>query len=152
LPLNLLEPTKAKERLLRETYALFFNMVREALGYVGDVKSRAELHEKTYEKFRGRYDVASQLIIEATSYAWSVRKNVDEDIGKCVVRFDRRLFSFKETKRGNPVLSLRLIHERIGIPISRDGAYRRLQQHFSRWMEGDEHYYEAKPQFSCCSL
>jgi len=101
-------------------------MVHEALGHVGDVRSRAELHSETYDEFRGKYDVASQLIIEATSYAWSVKKT---RIGKCVVRFDRRLFSFKETGRGNPVLSLRLNKARIGLPISQDGAYRRLQEH-----------------------
>ena len=129
LPLNLLKPTKRKERLLRETYRTFFSMVREALGHVGDVRSRAELHSETYDKFRGKYEVASQLIIEATSYAWSVRKTVEGRIGKCVVRFDRRLFSFKETGRGNPVLSLRLNKARIGLPISQDGAYRRLQEH-----------------------
>ena len=129
LPLNLLKPTKRKERLLRETYRTFFSMVREALGHVGDVRSRAELHSETYGKFRGKYDVASQLIIEATSYAWSVRKTAKGRIGKCVVRFDRRLFSFKETGRGNPVLSLRLNKARIGLPINQDGAYQRLQEH-----------------------
>jgi IS605 OrfB family transposase len=129
LPLNLLQPTRAKERLLKQTYEAFFSMVKEALGCVSDVGSRAELHNKTYEKFRGKYDVASQLVIEATSYAWSMRKTLDEDIGKCVVRFDKRLFSFKQTNRGNPVLSLRLNHERIGFPISQDGAYQRLQMH-----------------------
>jgi len=127
LHLNLLKPTKAKKRLLRQTYKIFFSIVKDALGYVGDVKSRAQLHEKTYYKFRGKYDVASQLVKEATSYAWSIRKNVDEEIDKCVVRFDRRLFSFKQTNRGNPVLSLRLNRERIGLPISRDRAYQRLQ-------------------------
>jgi len=129
LHLNLLKPTKAKKRLLRQTYKSFLSIVKDALGYVGDVKSRAQLHEETYYKFRGKYDVASQLAIEATSYAWSIRKTVEEAVGKCVVRFDRRLFSFKQTKRGNPVLSLRLNRERIGLPISRDRAYQRLQTH-----------------------
>ncbi len=115
--------------MLRETYASFFSIVREALAHVGDVRSRAQLHEKTYCRFRGRYDVASQLIIEATSYAWSIRKTVDEDIGKCIVRFDKRLFSFKQSKRGNPILSIRLCRKRVGLPIRQDGAYQRLQQH-----------------------
>jgi hypothetical protein len=48
LPLNLLKPTKAKERLLRETYREFFCVVNDALGFVGDAASRAELHAKTY--------------------------------------------------------------------------------------------------------
>jgi len=129
LPLNLLEPTKAKERLLRETYLSFFGMVEEALNRLDGVKSRAELHNETYEDFRGKYRVASQLAIEAASYAWSIRRTVDKGIGKCVVRFDGRLFSFQETRKGNPVLSLRLNHSRIGLPISRDGAYRRLREH-----------------------
>lgn len=129
MPLNLLEPTRTKEKLLRETYASFLGIVKEALGFLGGVKSRAELHKRTYDVFRGKYDVASQLAIEATSYAWSIRKTADEDVGKCVVRFDKRLFSLKETKRGNPALSLRLNDKRVGIPIRQDGAYRRLQQH-----------------------
>jgi len=129
LPLNLLKPTKAKERLLRETYREFFCVVNDALGFVGDAASRAELHAKTYEKFTGRGNVASQLIIEATSTAWNIRRTVNADISKCIVRFDRRLFSFKQTKRGNPALSLRLNRERIGVPLRQDGAYQRLQQH-----------------------
>ncbi len=50
----------------------------------------------------------------------------------CVVRFDARLFSFKETKRGNPVLTLRAATKRIALLVSRDGAYQRLQAHFSQ--------------------
>ncbi|MEM4157382.1 MAG: transposase [Candidatus Methanomethylicaceae archaeon] len=127
--LNVLEPTKAKKRLLKETYQTFLNIVNDALGFLDGVKSRGELHEATYSTFMKEHHVASQLVIEATSYAWSIRKNINGNVRKCVVRFDRRLFSFKETRRGNPVLSLRLKHERIGLPISRDGAYNRLQEH-----------------------
>jgi len=63
LPLNLLQSTKAKRRLLRETYRTFFSIVKEALNHIGDVGSRAQLHRETYERFRGRYGVASQLVI-----------------------------------------------------------------------------------------
>ncbi len=59
--------------------------MREVLDYVGDIRSRAELYNKAYGKFRGKYDAASQLIIEATSYAWSIRKIV-EDAGKYIVK------------------------------------------------------------------
>ena len=48
---------------------------------------------------------------------------------RCVVRFDKRLFSSSETKRGNPVVSLRTNQERIAIPINRDGAYKRFLEH-----------------------
>jgi len=126
---NLLEPTRVKERLLRETYKTFFYIIKEALDHLDGVRSRAELHERTYEKFKDKYRVASQLVIEATSYAWSSRKTINEKPKKCIVRFDRRLFSFKKTKRNNPVLSLRLNRSRVAIPISQDGAHKRLQQH-----------------------
>ncbi|MBM5804645.1 MAG: hypothetical protein FJZ49_01000 [Candidatus Verstraetearchaeota archaeon] len=84
--------------------------MHETLSHAGGVKSRAELHAETYRGFRDKYSVASQLVIEAISYAWSVRKTVKRGIRKCIVRFDKRLFSlrlsFRGTKRGNPVLSL----------------------------------------------
>jgi len=129
LVLNVLEPTGAKKKLLRETYRTFFSIVKEALGFLDGVKGRRQLHGMTYGTFMDEHRVASQLVIEATSHAWSIRKTIGEGIHKCVVRFDQRLFSFKETKRGNPVLSLRLNHERIGLPIRQDGAYKRLQGH-----------------------
>ncbi|WXG42768.1 MAG: hypothetical protein WED04_01490 [Promethearchaeati archaeon SRVP18_Atabeyarchaeia-1] len=134
LPLNLLEPTEAKRRMLKQTYTTFLATVKEALSYLGGAKSRADLHHKTYTALRGRHQVASQLIIEATSYAWSARKTISGGsvVEKCVVRFDARLFSFRETRRGNPVLTLRASNKRIGLPISRDGAYQRLQEHLTQ--------------------
>jgi len=49
--------------MLREKYASFLSIVKEALGYLGEVKSRAELHEKTYHLFTDNYGVPSQLAI-----------------------------------------------------------------------------------------
>ena len=129
LVLNVLDPTKAKKRLLRETYQTFFGIVKEALKASNAVRSRRQLHETTYVRFMDEHHVASQLMIEASSYAWSQRETINGDVHKCVVRFDQRLFSFKETRRRNPALSLRLNHKRIGLPISRDGSYQRLQEH-----------------------
>ncbi|WXG44841.1 MAG: hypothetical protein WED04_12560 [Promethearchaeati archaeon SRVP18_Atabeyarchaeia-1] len=130
LPLNLLEPTEAKRRMLKQTYTTILSIVKEALDCLGGAKSRGQLHNKTYKALRGRHQVASQLVVEATSYAWSERKTIRRAgrVEKCVVRFDARLFSFKKTKRGNPVLTLRASNKRIGLPISRDGAYQRLRQ------------------------
>ncbi|MGQ9469818.1 MAG: RNA-guided endonuclease TnpB family protein, partial [Nitrososphaerales archaeon] len=132
LVLNVLEPTKAKKRLLRESYQTFFCIVREALRASNGVRSRTELHESTYRAFMNGQCVASQLVIEATSYAWSNRRIIKGKPNKCVVRFDKRLFSFKRTKRGNPVLSLRLSHIRTGLPISQDGAYQKVQEHLKQ--------------------
>jgi hypothetical protein len=116
LVLNLLEPTKGKKRALRETYRTFFSIVKQALKASNAVRNRGQLHQTTYWAFMNDYHVASQLVIEATSYAWNQRKTVNGDVHKCVVRFDGRLFSFKETKRGNSVLSLHMNRKRIGLP------------------------------------
>lgn len=129
LPLNLLQPTKVKRKLLEETYRTFLSMVRELLPLARRAKTSTQLHHETYKEFRGKYGIASQLVIEARRYAWNHRKTIKETLSKCIVRFDRRLFSFQQTKRENPVLTVRTNHQRIGIPISQDGAYQRLQQH-----------------------
>jgi IS605 OrfB family transposase len=135
LPLNLLKPTSVKKNILRKTYATFLSVVREVLSSVDGVTGRGQLHRKTYMKLKDKYNIASQLLIEATSYAWSARKTVDGDVRQCVVRFDKRLFSFSETNRGNPVLTLRTNDQRIGLPLSRDGAYHRLQVHMASGWE-----------------
>jgi putative transposase len=135
LPLNLLEPTRKKRGLLRKTYSTYLGIVKEALCSLDGVKSRAELHSKTYPRLRAEHNIASQLVIEATSHAWSIRKTAGKNVERCIARFDARLFSFKQTKRGNPVLSLRANTARIGLPVSNDGAYRRLQTHLAQgWM------------------
>jgi len=132
LPLNLLQPTKAKRSLLKETYRVFFQMVIELLPLARRAKERTQFQRENYEKLRGKYGVASQLVLEAVFYAWNHRKTIDGEMHKCIVQFDHRLFSFRETKRNNPVLSLRAKHERMAIPISRDGAYRRVQEHIEK--------------------
>jgi IS605 OrfB family transposase len=132
LPLNLLEPTRKKRGMLRKTYTTYLGIVREALCSLDGVESRAELHGKTYARIRAEHQAASQLIIEATSHAWSIRKTAGKGVERCVVRYDARLFSFKTTRRRNPVLSLRANNSRIGLPLSRDGAYQRLQTHLAQ--------------------
>jgi IS605 OrfB family transposase len=132
LPLNLLEPTRKKRRMLSKTYSTYLAIVKEALCSLDGVKSRAALHSKTYARLRAEHQVASQLVIEATSHAWRIGRTAGSDVMRCVVRYDTRLFSFKETKRKNPVLSLRANNRRIGLPLSRDGAYQRLQAHLAQ--------------------
>lgn len=129
LVLNTLPLTEVKRAKLRETYNSFLQMVRECFGLVktGKVKSGVELHSLTYYEHRQRFDVAAQLVCEARRYAWGVRKT--DQINRVIVRFDRRLFSIKATRRGNPTLSVRANHERMGLPIAQDGTWRRLQIH-----------------------
>jgi hypothetical protein len=90
---------------------------------------------KTYRSLRSRYGgVASQLVIEATSQAWAMRRNKNRSVKRCAIRFDWRLFRICKTERGNPLISLRGSHVRIGLPISVNGAYTRLREHLeSSW-------------------
>jgi len=81
LSLNLLQPTKAKQRLLKETYRTFFRMVEELLPLARRAKRRAQLQRESYENLRSRYGVASQLVLEAIFHAWSHRKTIN---GKCI--------------------------------------------------------------------
>ena len=135
LKLNLLEPTKHKRKLLLDCYNTFNRMVLEIL----EIKksnhnlSRKDIQKLIYNSFREKYKIASQLVIEAKTYAWNVRKQRMPK--KVVVRFDKRLFSFRKTKRDNPVLSLRLNSKRIAIPIRQDGAYKRLIEHIENGWE-----------------
>lgn len=130
LVLNMLPLTKKKRVGLRETYRSFLQMVQECFVLVrtGKVESDIELHRLTYGEHRKRFGVAAQLVCEARRYAWGVRKTADQ-INRVVVRFDKRLFSLRTTRRGNPALSVRANSERIGLPIALDGAWRRLQTH-----------------------
>ncbi|MFQ6076400.1 MAG: hypothetical protein ACE5Z5_09755 [Candidatus Bathyarchaeia archaeon] len=59
LPLNILQPTKVKDRMLGDTYRTFFSMVEEALQALDGVRSRGQLHKETYERLVDRYGVAS---------------------------------------------------------------------------------------------
>ena len=130
LAINTLPLTEIKRAKLRETYISFLEMAGACFALVkaGKVKSGIELHRLTYYKNRRQFDVAAQLVCEARRYAWGVRKTADQ-INRVVVRFDKRLFSLKATRHGNPALSVRVNSERIGLPVAQDGAWRRLQAH-----------------------
>jgi len=94
-------------------------------------RTRGQLHFLTYKEFRIKFPVASQLIIEATSYAWS-RRNSERRTNNVAVRFDLRLHSFRQTRKGRPILALRLNYERVLLPLAIDGAYSRLLGHLQR--------------------
>ena len=64
-----------------------------------------KLHHETYERFRGTYEIASQLVIEARRYAWNHRKTIEDKSSKCVVRFDKQPFRFQTTREGTKFLA-----------------------------------------------
>jgi len=133
LPINTLVPTTTKNRKLRETYQTFRTIAIEARQITKQhhLQSRRELHVLTYKAFRTKFPIASQLVIEATSHAWS-RRNSERRTDNVVVRFDLRLHSFRRTWKGTPILALRLNHERIFLPLAKDGSYSRLLEHLKK--------------------
>lgn len=123
--------SRRKVRCLRETYRTVHAIYSESIAALGGAGSRKQLHEATYRKFRDKHRIASQLVIEATSQAWNNRRTMrGREPKKTIVRFDQRLFSFGETRRGNPTVNLRTNHERIGIPIAK-GASLYLKKHLT---------------------
>ena len=129
LQLNLAPLTNTKRRKLQETYVSFKDIAFSTFQKIQTSKPRTytALHHAVYRDNRRR-EIASQLVEEAQRYAWQRRKITDR-IVKPTVRFDKRLFSWSRTRRGHPVLSVRCNSERLGLPIQRDGAYRRLLEH-----------------------
>jgi len=136
LVLNTLPLTEVKRAKLRETYCSFIQMARECFELVKARKvwSGVELHRLIYKEHRQRFGAAAQLVCEAQRYAWGVRKTANQ-INRVVVRFDRRLFGLKTTRRGNPALSIRTNSERVGLPIAQDGAWQRLKAHLDAGWE-----------------
>ncbi|MFQ6137180.1 MAG: hypothetical protein ACE5PM_08380, partial [Candidatus Hydrothermarchaeales archaeon] len=118
LGFNVLEPTKVKQNALSQTYDVYFGMVEELGGYIQEnIPTRKEVHESFYYPFRG-LGIPAQLVISARVYAWNQRRRNGSKNKKVTVRFDRRLHSFKQSKRGNPILSVRCLNTRIGVPIA----------------------------------
>ncbi|MDI6807075.1 MAG: hypothetical protein QMD14_04705, partial [Candidatus Aenigmarchaeota archaeon] len=132
LSLNMLPLTNIKQKTLSQTYNSYFELVNRTL----EVKrknpklTQVQLHHLTYNTFRKQYKLPAQLIVSARVNAWNIRKQKGVRKRVCV-RFDKRLFSFKKTKRNNPILSIRCNNSRIGLPIAQDGAYQRFQQHLN---------------------
>jgi putative transposase len=114
--------------LLKETYQEFLTMIEEHKKVTGRASTNNELHHMTYKTMREKYkDTAAQLIEQARTIAWKNRKQGKPK--KCIVRFDKRLFSMAETKRGNPILSLRLTKRRMGLPVV---LYQRIREHIAQ--------------------
>jgi IS605 OrfB family transposase len=121
--------TKRKIHKLADTYSAFHTIVSNTRETINSSKARTytQLHHLVYARNR-LTSIASQLIEEAQRYAWQ-RRRICERIRNPTIRFDKRLFSFKATERGHPILSVRANCERLGLPIRQDAAYRRMCEH-----------------------
>ncbi len=125
LSLPLFNPSKHKQKLLRDTYQEFLNLIQEHRTVSSRARTNKELHHLTYKEMREKHKgTAAQLIEQARTIAWKTRKQGKPK--KCSVRFDKRLFSISKTEKGNAILSLRLSKKRVGIPVL---LYERIKEH-----------------------
>lgn len=122
----IVESIKAQTDVTEETYQEFLSLIHEHRVVASRATTNTELHHLTYKAVRER-GIAAQLMEQARTIAWKNRKQGMPK--KCIVRFDKRLFSLSETKRGNPVLSLGLMRKRIGLPIV---LYERIKEHLKQ--------------------
>ncbi|MCK4327746.1 MAG: transposase [Candidatus Diapherotrites archaeon] len=126
LRLNLLKPSREKQRLLNELgseYARVFTELRAIYSFA-HLTSAIELHEWTYRAVRRDSFLPCQLVQEATRL---VKATIKHNNPTPNPRFNTRVMSFKTTKRGNPVLSLSFKPcKRVLLPVAQDGAWERF--------------------------
>lgn len=128
IPLNILPLTDTKERKLQETYSTVKEIA--TICFKTGARSQHQLQQNLYSHLCKKYSIAAQLVLEALLYGWNA-KNTAEQLKDVIVRFDQNISSFRETGRGNPVVTVRTNKERIGLPIRQDGAYHRLLAHMT---------------------
>lgn len=97
--------------MLRETYGVFFSMVRESLDLLhkNNGMTRKELYHKIYREFRERCAVSSRLICLAQTSAWGLRRTMNGELKKIPVRFGKVIFAIRQTDRRNPHITVRII-------------------------------------------
>ena len=128
IPLNVVPLTLAKQTKLQATYDTIKNIAQAS--FLTEANSHSEAFHKLYHGFRKQYGISGQLILSGIRYGYIAKNNSDQ-IKEILVHFDQNASSFRETQRGNPVVTVRTNDERIGLPIRQDGAYHRMLAHMA---------------------
>jgi IS605 OrfB family transposase len=126
LTLNLLPATRRKRESLDE----LFTKYSEALRFVVDKKRtdrKIALQKMFYERVR-ELGIPSMLSCQIFRDATPILKNGGA-VRSVTIPFNiPRSGNISKTERGNPVVSIRTLNERIAIPIAVDGAYERFRR------------------------
>jgi IS605 OrfB family transposase len=127
--LDLLPLTKLKREELSSLFSEYTSAANEILSTLKSDRpsSEAKLHHLTYARIRGRSRLPAQLVCAARLDAWAKR-------GYSISRFKHLPISFnvprsgslKQSRRGNPMLVVASLNGRLGLPVARDGAWRRF--------------------------
>lgn len=134
--LNILPLTNRKEQMLSNLEKNWLDAtdhLSETLRYwdVFDLPlTRFNLHKLEYKHIRKEFGLQSQLVVDAIKDAFASWKNNGRNgIDTASVSFNiPRSGSFRETERGNPVVSIVTLEDRIGLPIPQDGAWNRFYE------------------------
>jgi len=133
--LNILPLTSKKEQMLSELEKKWcdgINHLFETLD-TWDVFNlpftRYNLQNLEYNHIRKRFNMHSQHAVDMMKDAFTVWQNNGRNgINDAPVSFNiPRSGSFKETKHGNPVVSVSTLNGRTGLPVAQDGAWNRFQ-------------------------
>ncbi len=125
--LNLLPLTHVKECILSDTSSEFTSAANDMLIVLtfSDANSSLKLHHLTYDWIRSKYQLPSQLVMDARKEVWS---HDAYSFRNLPLTFNvPRSGALKTTERGNPVFTVTTSEGRIGLPIRRDGAWKRFQ-------------------------
>jgi IS605 OrfB family transposase len=129
--LNLLPLTHVKNNRLSSLFSEYVQVANEVLFTLKSKRphSGTELHNLTYRSIRGRSKLPAQLVCAARQDAWAKRKHMISMFRSLPVSYNvPRSGSLTWTRRGNPILSVATLDGRQGLPVAKDGAWRRLSQ------------------------
>jgi IS605 OrfB family transposase len=129
--LNLLPLTGAKQDELSSLFSEYLNIANEILSTLKSKRPRSgtRLHHLTYASIRKKSKLPAQLVCAARQDVWAKREHKIFKFGRLPISYNvPRSGSLKQTKRGNPVLSIATLDGRLGLPVKRDGAWRRFNQ------------------------
>jgi IS605 OrfB family transposase len=131
LELNLLPLTQAKHSGLSLLFTEYLRVANEILRTLNSKRPNSEtaLHHLTYKAARAGSKLPAQLVCAARQEVWAKRRHRITAFRRLPISCNvPRSGSLTQTRRCNPILSVSTLHERIGLPVAKDGAWRRLSK------------------------
>jgi putative transposase len=129
--LSLLPLTWVKHGQLSDLFSEYACVANEILSTLNSKRPASEtsLHHLTYTKLRRKSKLPAQLVCAARLDAWATRRHKVSRFRRLPVSYNvPRSGSLKQTMRGNPILGVASLNGRLGLPVAKDGAWRRFNQ------------------------
>jgi hypothetical protein len=129
--LDLLPLTKLKREELSSLFSEYTSAANETLFTLRSERpsSETKLHHLTYTGIREKSRLPAQLVCAARLDAWARRRHTTTRFRHLPVSYNvSRSGSLRQTRRGNPILGVASLNGRLGLPVARDGAWRRFNK------------------------